>query len=676
MLMQYSEDEGEDEDGVRSASTIEPTVFQPFCRTIAVTTIYSLLLLTASSHVASISIVPYNRKPASLQASFPSPRSILWASTISTFSSSSGTLCTPLPSISHRLHGPKHSAPQFNLPVLFAMSAMDIGSMWQSAFGDSARPELYISEELNEDGFQPLNDPQAFILNMGMLSRQQLYAASANNQIAMKLAQDEYLDLERQIANLKGKNHAKNPQALPEHDVFEERKEAALYNYKYDPNRPALLHAGIPGLRHSEDLTEKEKHDVRLFQEPFEQGGFVPKEREYKAKLASARNPKNVDGWVPVVKDGKPLIPKLQTHHDEYNITYVRRDVDENGEIIRPQTPASEVSGEAPSKPVDKRLTRTRFDGKKHPPTREVSETPSAPSTPGRKRASTPVVDGGEETPNAKRQKLNAQGKPKHPNQYTKAREAREAQALAVNTAVAQASPETEMARPWETLSPNSLRARKWTDDELVEAVKHNHLWLHDDPNQAEDWKEKIINGINPVRSFSMFKKWAYWKAENKDKRPRGKKNPPAKQSNEAADTPKPKRTPTKLKLRADIGGIMPSSAPADETVDVTKAQDPTTRAGGTKQESSRSRPLDIKHLMNHEIEEEKEEDQDEDHASMAVEPEAKTNGEHSARINTDSNGGAGTKSRLKREESDSISVADLTPPKRRSTRNTRRTSA
>ncbi|EXJ93790.1 hypothetical protein A1O1_02183 [Capronia coronata CBS 617.96] len=547
------------------------------------------------------------------------------------------------------------------------MSAMEIDSIWQSAFGESTRPELYTSRELNEDGFQPLSDPQAFLLNIPTLSKKQLYAASANNQIAMKLAQDEYMDLERQIANLKGKNHAKNPQALPEHSVFEERKEAALYNYKYEPNRPALLHAGIPGLRHAEDLTEREKHDVRLFQEPFEQGGFVPKEREYKAKLANARNPKNPDGWVPVVKEGKPLIPKLQTHHDEYNITYVRRNVDENGEIIRPQTPTSEVSGEAPSKAVDKRLTRTRFDGKKHPPTREVSETPSAASTPGKKRASTPAADGGAETPNAKRQKVNAQGKPKHPNQYTKAREARE---LAADTAAAQNAPATGPTKEsWQGLSPDELRARKWTDEELVEAVKHNHLWLHDDPNQAEDWKEKIVNGVNPVRSFSMFKKWAYWKAENKDKRPRSKKTPAANQANEATDDAKPKRTPTKLKLRADYGGTPPSIAPMAETVDVAEAQDNAKPAGRSKKESNRQGPVGIKHLMNHD------EEEDGVQAELATEQESRQEHAVSVENGVQLNGGSGWRPGLKKEESDSISVADITPPKRRSLRNTRRTS-
>ncbi|KAL2414229.1 hypothetical protein ABEF95_005865 [Exophiala dermatitidis] len=575
------------------------------------------------------------------------------------------------------------------------MSEMEIDSIWQAAFGDSARPELYTSKELNEDGFHPLNEPQAFLLNISTLTRKQLYAASANNQIAMKLAQDEYMDLERQIANIKSKNQPKNPQALFEHDVFEERKESVLYGYKYEANRPALLHAGIPGLRHADEVTEREKHDVRLFQEPFEQGGFVPKEKEYKAKLASARNPKNPDGWDPVMKNGKALIPKLQTHQDEYTNTYVRRNVDENGEIIRPLTPSSEVSGETttPPKPVDKRLTRTRFDGKKHPPTREMSEAPSTPSTPGRKRAAdSPAVDGGAETPNTKRQKLNAQGKPKHPNQYTKAREAREAKEAQEAAAAAIAGPVAASKTttpapnasgptpavgadrpPWMGLSVHELRERKWTDEELVAAVKHDHLWLHDDPVQAEDWKWKIINGVNPVRSFSMFKKWAFWKAENKDKRPRGKKNLATNDASVTENTKTKKAAANKSNpLRPEKRTASPSlpPPPSVETVTINGHEDTVKQDGTAKRGEGRTGGIGIKQLVNHD-----EPEGIDGHPSPKTKQASQVVEEGPKQISKELNSSPASKSSLKREGSDSISVTDATPPKRRSLRNARRSS-
>ncbi|KIW63594.1 hypothetical protein PV04_08582 [Phialophora macrospora] len=410
---------------------------------------------------------------------------------------------------------------------------MEIDTLWHSAFGEtSTRPVLYSSEELNDEGWQPLTDPQNFILDLTKLNHQQLYAASSNNQIAMELAQGEYLEIESQIAAIRGRVPPKNPRTLPAPDVFEERKEAALYGYKYDPQRPALLHAGIPGLRSADDLSEREKQDVRLFQEPFEQGGFVPKEREYKAMLAKAHDPNNIDGWEPILdNNGRRLIPRQQVHHDEYNITYVKRNVDANGEIIRPVSPeGSEVQpGETPDKAVNKRLTRTRFDGKKVPPTRDVSEEPSATSTPrGRKRGSPSGGDSREETPNSKRQKVGAtadgqeQPRPKHPNQYTKAKE-RAAKEQGTPAAEAPTKAASSSKVDWRELSSQDKYNHSWTNAELHEAVKEDYLWLNEDPVKAEHWKNKLLQNENPIRSFAMFKKWHFWKLAGLDKRPRNK---------------------------------------------------------------------------------------------------------------------------------------------------------
>jgi hypothetical protein len=414
---------------------------------------------------------------------------------------------------------------------------MEIDSLWHSAFGEtSTRPVLYSSEELNDEGWQPLTDPQKFILDLTKLNHQQLYAASSNNQIAMELAQGEYLEIESQIAAIRGRVPPKNPRTLPAPDVFEERKEAALYGYKYDAQRPALLHAGIPGLRSADDLSEREKLDVRLFQEPFEQGGFVPKEREYKAMLAKAPDPNNIDGWEPIVdNNGRRLIPRQQVHHDEYNITYVKRNVDANGEIVRPVSPeGSEVQqGETPDKAINKRLTRTRFDGKKVPPTRDVSEEPSAASTPrGRKRGSPSGGDSREDTPSSKRQKVGAtadqdQPRPKHPNQYTKAKEraAKEQDSTATGTPAAEAPTKAASSSKvdWRELSRADKYNYSWTNAELHEAVKDDYLWLNDDPVKAEQWKNKLLQNENPIRSFAMYKKWSYWKQKGLDKRPRNK---------------------------------------------------------------------------------------------------------------------------------------------------------
>ncbi len=582
---------------------------------------------------------------------------------------------------------------------------MEIDSVWRAAFGDATtRPALYASEELNEDGFQPLNDPQSFVMNISNFKRKQLYAASANNQFAMKLAQDEYLDLERQISRIKGKDTTKNPQDLPAPDVFEERKEAALYGYKYEPNKPALLIAGIPGLRSADDLSEREKHDVRLFQEPFEQGGFVPKEREYKAMVAKGRNPKNLDGWDPVVKNGQALYPKQQVHHDEYSITYVKRNVDENGEIIRPVSPASEASGGTPSMAVDKRLTRTRFDGRKVPPTRDVSEAPSALSTPSKKRSNTPATDVREDTPTGKRRKLNGvvpdENRPKHPNQYTKGRpgygnvppnpdrpkhpnqytKAREM--AAQNTAAAppaQTPSKPAGSKPaWQGLSADELRKRKWTDEELLEAIKQDYLWLSmEGPAKAEEIKTKILNGINPVRSFSMLSKWEQWRAENRAKRPRTKKDvaegtPDAvKEPNESS---RPKRAAAaKIKQLAepDSAQTTPATTPAPETIPNGIVPEDIKGSGGSSSRSTRKRGgLDLKMLMNNGDSGDELQRGTETRRSSKSSRASKHEGAGSDEIEK------GFPDLLK-EESDSMIVVNGNPepPRRRSLRNMRRSS-
>lgn len=573
--------------------------------------------------------------------------------------------------------------------------AAEIDTLWLAAFGSTSRPALYTSEELNEDGFLPLSEPSSFLMNVSNLNRQQLYAASSNNQIAMKSAQDEYLDLERQINRIKGKSKLKNPQQLPPHDVFEEQKEAVLYNYKYEPNKPALLQSGIPGLRSADEVTDREKHDVRLAQEPFEQGGFVPKEKESKAMLAKARNPKNIDGWTPVYKNGKALIPQQQTHKDEYNIKYNtnnnKANADVNVDGTRPQSAGTDASANTPSKAVDKRLTRTRYDGKKVPATRDVSEAPSVASTPGRKRESTPLVDGREDTPNSKRRKLNGPDRPKHPNQYTKAREAREAkeakeakearESAAVNTTATQAIPKPPSGNvDWTQLSPTELQNRKWTDEELVEAVKQTHSWLHDDAKKAEEWKHKIINGINPVRSFSMFRKWAYWKVNDQDKRPRNKKNlldGDLKDGQEQKASPKPRRSAkAKLTAQADSARTTPSATPVPEAVNGLGLG-----SGPEPQEMKRGTGLRVglnrKAALGNKSYKGYEESITDDEFQAATERDQRSRGQirGSRKAENDASASPSRRPSLIREESDSIIVVNGAAPTRRSLRNSRRAS-
>ena len=461
-----------------------------------------------------------------------------------------------------------------------AIGDIDTNALWRANFGEKERPKLYTSGT-TENGFLPLSDPQNFVADLDGMTNDQLWALGHNNCVAMLEAQNEYNELSELIANMTGNITVKNAQRYKDSDEFEERKEATLYQFRYEAPRPQLNRANI------DDITEYEKHEVRMFQEPFEQGGFVPTNTQYKAKLAKAKDPRNIDGWKPTEKNGRMMVPKQQVHRPEYEYTLVRREMDENGEFIRPVSPDSEDGEHSPTKPINKRLTRTRFDGKKVPPTRDVSEAPTVVSTNPRSRQGTPkraLEDGDSPAPKRARTVLNVDGKPKHHNQYTKAKE-REALALQQQQPQQQQQQwqkshnqlqlEQQVERPMplpqqppppppqqqhqpavvakkadkprsttkpdmsaiDKMSVDELRAKKgWQDDELLEAVRRDFSWLHPDPIKASNWRDNILSKDNPVRTYSMLKKWAQWQATGKAKRPRKRGETPGRDETPGTD--------------------------------------------------------------------------------------------------------------------------------------------
>ena len=396
------------------------------------------------------------------------------------------------------------------------ISSIAVEPLWQAAFGDADRPKLYKSNSAGEDGFMPLSDPQDFIKDLNGMSHAKLYALSANGQLAMKQAQDEYLSIDKIIKKVKGKEFLSDPQGLEDPDIFEEEKEATLYGYKYRRDKPALLNATQYN-REKElgPIPSQQRRDVRLPQDPFAQGGFYPKwtESQFQKVKAAAKDPNNIDGWEPLIKDGKRLVPRLNSRKTEREEELGRRERSryqrEGDEGQRPDTSASLDSPYTPSKPINKPLTR--FRGSKHPPTRDVSEAPSAMSTPGGRRQNTPDITSQPVTPVAygspgpKRRKLNPAPK---------------ATARTVEPGLF-------------SMSRKELFDKKWEGSELVAAVTANHSWLNEDPIKAEHWKEKIIHSKFPVRTFSMFKKWAFWKDNGQAKRPRRGKG-------DNSGTPKP----------------------------------------------------------------------------------------------------------------------------------------
>jgi hypothetical protein len=404
------------------------------------------------------------------------------------------------------------------MAVELAPSAIEL--LWQAAFGDAERPQLYKTTSPGNDGFAPLTDPQSFIQEIHGMSHSKLYALAANGQLALKLAQDEYLAIDKIVKRVKEQEPTLDPQSLEDPDVFEAEREATLYGYKYVPAKPALLN-GIKIGEASEHATipDVEKREVHLFPDPMAQGGFYPlkwKNSDYQKSKAAALNPNNIDGWEPILKDGKKLVPRAnprkpywQEELDVYKkrSTHKRKAAEVDGLTDdRPGTSSSGDSVDTPSRAVNKPLTR--FKGTKVPPTRDVSEAPSTSATPRNRRQNTPmtalpVAPYALGSPGSKRRRLDPT-----PRSSTRPRD------IDVTTA------------PQITMSREELYEKKWDANELIAAVSQNHAWLSDDPTRANKMKNKILTSKFPVRTFSMYKKWQYWKNNDQAKRPRRAKGP------------------------------------------------------------------------------------------------------------------------------------------------------
>ena len=392
------------------------------------------------------------------------------------------------------------------------LSPTAIEPLWQAAFGNTERPQLYKTSSPGNDGFAPLNDPQSFIQEFHGMSHGRLYALAANGQRALQQAQDEYLAIDKIVKSMKEQESTLDPQSLEEPEVFEAVKEATLYGYKYVPAKPALLN-GIKVGEATEPaaIPDVEKKEVHLFADPMAQGGFYPskwKNSDYQKAKAAASNPNNIDAWEPILKNGKKLVPRAnprKPHWQEELDVYKKRSTQKRkaAEVEglnndRPGTSSSADSLDTPSRAVNKPLTR--FKGKKVPPTRDVSEAPSTNTTPRGRRQNTPIIGRpiGLGSPGSKRRRLDRTPKPA---------------STPINALSA--------TLPQITMSREELFNKKWDANELMAAVSQNHAWLSDDPVRALNIKNKILQSKFPVRTFSMFKKWAFWKAHDQAKRPR-----------------------------------------------------------------------------------------------------------------------------------------------------------
>ena len=413
-------------------------------------------------------------------------------------------------------------------------------SLWREAFGAEKRPTLYSSTKAQKNDFASLASPKSFMKDLESLSHTQLYVLAENSQLALKAAQEEYLHIERLIRRLEQKDSPTKPQNLLDLDRFEEEKEATLYGYKRIPR-------GMPYTR-TKDGTE-----FYGFQEPFSQGGFVPTDAQYKRMKANAKVPNNIDGWTPIERDGKNLIPRMPRspppRQRGFTGTLTRpshkRRLVEQGfsDTDAAATFSDSDAFDTPSKHV------TRFMGRKIPPTRDPSETPASvrgSPTPHRQHKfvmnnltqalmsasastrpstnSTPALHETSPTPSSsnKRRRITHQSHQPRFNATT---------------------------NPHSSPSHCDPEEKKWTDVSLISAISTDHSFLHPDPAIALSWRNAIWDAPNPVRSYAMKRKWAWWKKGGMDKRPRRGWREGTGEGDESQENEVPDRLGSRIKL-------------------------------------------------------------------------------------------------------------------------------
>lgn len=227
-------------------------------------------------------------------------------------------------------------------------------SMWEAIFDGFERPQAYESATAPPGKFLPMTDPNIYVdilKDPNSHSNDELYAITSNAAQALKVWQDEYHYLDKLIkrATRSTSKKAANPRDPEDAQVYEDKKEAMLYGYKYDP-RPTQVG----------------------YQDPFAQGGFIPTTDQMRKFKASGLEPWKADRWEPVLVDGVECVPKIRPPAP---IKPKKKPVS--------NAARADADGRLPAGP--KRITR--FGGSKHPLTREASQAQTEPSTPAGSRA-------------------------------------------------------------------------------------------------------------------------------------------------------------------------------------------------------------------------------------------------------------------------------------------------
>ncbi|PYH95052.1 hypothetical protein BO71DRAFT_398426 [Aspergillus ellipticus CBS 707.79] len=234
------------------------------------------------------------------------------------------------------------------------------------------RPEPYQKSQAAQGEFleiTPLEDFLGQLRDPEHRTSEELYAITENVAYALKAWQDEYIAIEK-LHKLATRHNAKpisDPRKLQRPQVFEDKKEAMLYGYKWEA-----------------------KEDKVGNQNPFTQGGFKPTPAQFRKMTAKiGANHPNPDGWRTITKFDVEYAPKFQNPpREEFVGKATRKRKAAELEAATRETAASgSEAGETPAptdveEPAARRRTRGRRPGT------EGGEPSSAPRTSTRGRGS------------------------------------------------------------------------------------------------------------------------------------------------------------------------------------------------------------------------------------------------------------------------------------------------
>jgi hypothetical protein len=189
----------------------------------------------------------------------------------------------------------------------FDVETAESEKTWNDAFDDARRskkhdasefpdrPGPYRKQEVSKGEFleiTPLDEFLSQLRDPESRNSDELYAITQNAALALKSWQDEYMAIDKlyKRATRHTRKSTANPRKPERKELFEDKKESALYGYKHDPRADKVGN-----------------------QNAFTQGGFKPTTTQMRKIITKAGpdNP-NPDDWRPVLKFGVEHIPKLQ----------------------------------------------------------------------------------------------------------------------------------------------------------------------------------------------------------------------------------------------------------------------------------------------------------------------------------------------------------------------------